>query len=303
MASSSASSGMSYEGSYFTPDKWFAFQDGFTRSEVSSSSTTSGSSSASGSSQSDSESWSDSEGEADIPIFFPTPFEELSSVQYYTLDEQLTELTAALKQQFQRHCFIQIRQQETQPMLVPYVVPVTAFTYNRQMLDYYIQRQHEKQHALPASEIDSLLELQEENLLQAARPTAAILEPEDDRQTINLIPQGNAFVPAASMSKPIWNRTDVLPKTAHRKRGPQPDRENHEKVASIIWAYGENWTTDDNLLEICEELDRQKVPVPKTWLTRKDGVSRTWSRGRHHYQHLVVKAIKDRLKAAESAKP
>jgi hypothetical protein len=56
----------------------------------------------SGSSNSDSQSWSDSESETDIPIFFPVPFEELSSVQYYPLDEQLTELTAALKEQYQR---------------------------------------------------------------------------------------------------------------------------------------------------------------------------------------------------------
>jgi len=28
----------------------------------------------------------------------------------------MTELTGALKNQFQRHCFIQIRQQETQPI-------------------------------------------------------------------------------------------------------------------------------------------------------------------------------------------
>ena len=84
----------------------------------------------------------------------PTPFEELSSVQYYSLDEQLTELTAALKQQFQRHCFIQIRQQETQPMLVPFVEPVTTFTCNRAMLDFYIKQQHQKQDALSSSEID-----------------------------------------------------------------------------------------------------------------------------------------------------
>lgn len=31
-----------------------------------------------------------------IPIFFPVPFKELSSVQYYSVDEQLTQLTAAL---------------------------------------------------------------------------------------------------------------------------------------------------------------------------------------------------------------
>ena len=100
---------------------------------------------------------------------------------------------------------------------------------------------------------------------------------------------------------PIWTRTEVPEssfKTQDRKRGPKADIENHEKVVLIVRAFGEAWTSDENLLEICEELDRQEVPVPKTWATRSDGVARTWSRGRHHYQHLVVKAIKDRLKAA-----
>ena len=110
----------------------------------------------------------------------------------------------------------------------------------------------------------------------------------------------------SAASKSIWNRSGSaeaadVPKALARKRGPQPDMENHEKVVKIIRAYGENWTSDDNLLEICEELDRQEVPVPKTWATRSDGVARSWSRGRHHYQYLVIKAIKDRLKAAAPA--
>ena len=83
-----------------------------------------------------------------------------------------------------------------------------------------------------------------------------------------------------------------------RKRGPKADSYNHDKVVSIVQAFGEAWTTDDNLMERCEELDRQKVPVSKTWATRSDGVAHTWTRGRHHYHHLVIKAIKDRLKAA-----
>ena len=140
-ASGSASFAGTMSGqSFYTPDNWFSSPiGGITASDALSS----GSTNSNSSGYSDSESYSSSESEADIPIFFPTPFEELSSVQYYSLDEQLTELTAALKQQFQRHCFIQIRQQETQPMLVPFVEPVTTFTYNRNMLDFYVKRQHE----------------------------------------------------------------------------------------------------------------------------------------------------------------
>jgi hypothetical protein len=269
-ASASASfSGMSSGQSFYTPDNWFGSPaPGFTSTEAQSS----GSTSSSSSGYSDSESYSTSESEADIPIFFPTPFEELSSVQYYSLDEQLTELTAALKQQFQRHCFIQIRQQETQPMLVPFVEPVTTFTYNRQMLDYYIKRQHERQQALPAAEVDVLLEEQEKALLKAVAPRiASQIEAGAEPITIEVLPTPQT-VPAA----PIWNRVassqaSTQPLSAlPRKRGPKADTENHDKVASIITAYGEAWTTDENLMEICDELDRQKIPAPKTWAAAED---------------------------------
>ena len=63
----------------------------------------------------------ETESEADIPIFVPVPFQELSSIQHYTPEEQLLEFTAALKEQFPRHCFIKIHQKDTQPMLVPFV--------------------------------------------------------------------------------------------------------------------------------------------------------------------------------------
>ena len=261
--------------------------------------TTSGSNSSTSEGYSDSDSYSSSESEADIPIFVPTPFEELSSVQYYSLDEQLTELTAALKQQFQRHCFIQIRQQETQPMLVPFVEPVTTFTYNRAMLDFYIQQQHQRQRALSSYEIAILLAKQESSLLEAAAPSISMPRLiEASGQVIDISPM---TLPATSS---IWNRAPfsqqppILAMPIPRKRGPKADSYNHDKVVSIVQAFGEAWTTDDNLMERCEELDRQKVPVSKTWATRSDGVAHTWTRGRHHYHHLVIKAIKDRLKAA-----
>ena len=180
-------------------------------------------------------------------------------------------------------------------MLVPFVEPVTTFTYNRTMLDYYIKRQHEKQEALPAAEVDLLLDQQETALLEAAAATIGT----SSRQTaIEMVPTAP---PPPDPAAPIWTRTEIPEsafKTQDRKRGPKADTENHEKVVLIVRAFGEAWTSDDSLLEICEELDRQEVPAPKTWATRTDGIARTWSRGRHHYQHLVIKAIKDRLKAA-----
>ena len=180
------------------------------------------------------------------------------------MEEQLTELASALKLQFQRHCFIQIRQNETQPMLVPFVEPVLTFTYNRTNLDYYVKRQHEKQEALPAAEVDLLLDKQETALLEAA---AANILASPGQAAIEMI--SNAPQPP-DPAAPIWTRTEIPEsafKTQERKRGPKADTENHEKVVLIVRAFGEAWTSDDSLLEICEELDRQEVPAPKTWAT------------------------------------
>ena len=185
-------------------------------------------------------------------------------------------------------------------MLVPFVEPVTTFTYSRKNLDWYIERQHQKQWALPAAEVDRLLEKQETALLQAAQSRSEGPPPAD----AGAVEPTESEPPDLAGDSPIWNRTpqsaDQVPPTASRKRGPKPDRENYAKVAALIRSYGENWTTDDNLVEICDELDRQGVPVPKTWLMRKEGPARSWSRGRQNYAHLVIKAIKDRCKAASS---
>lgn len=246
----------------------------------------------------------------DIPIFFPVPFKELSSIQYYSVEEQLTQLTAAMKNQFQRHCFIQIRQQDTQPMLVPFVEPVTTFNYSRKNLDWYVGRQHEKQNALPAADVDRLLVEQEAALLRTITPATMPDETVKAEFAIsNSLPEHTR-----EPRKPIWDRagnSSIWANTAkkepgktqkpQRKRGPKPDVENHQRVAAIIRRYEGDWILDDNLIEICETLDQQHVPIPKTWPSRTDGKSHTWSRAFQNYPTLVIKAIKDRCKAAQAA--
>ena len=148
-------------GEFFQPTDWF--------SAPSSSGTSAGQSrssfSFSGSGHSTSESFSDSESVADIPIFVPVPFKELSSIQYHTLEEQLHDMNAALKEQFERHCFIKIRQQDTQPMLVPFV---KSFYTTKANLEWYKQKKFGEHNALGPAEIDLLLEARERALLKAA---------------------------------------------------------------------------------------------------------------------------------------
>jgi hypothetical protein len=102
----------------------------------------------------DSSAESESESEADIPVFVPVPFKELSSVQHYTPEEQILQFAAALKHQFQRHCFIKIHQKETQPMLVPFVEDFQTPPHN---VEWYVDKLFAAQKALPAAEVDKLL--------------------------------------------------------------------------------------------------------------------------------------------------
>lgn len=171
--SSSGFTNAASSGEMFTPAAWF---DGMPNLQGTSQNWVEGSSSGSSSmygesssyTESYSESRSEGEAEADVPIFIPVPFQELSSVQYYTPEEQLIELTAALKEQYGRHCFIKISNQKTQPMLVPFVEDFYTSEKNR---TWYFDKEFKKQMALSRGEVDELLEIQEQALIKKAEAT------------------------------------------------------------------------------------------------------------------------------------
>lgn len=171
--SSSASGFMSgaASGDAFVPGDWFSgpVQVGTTSFE------SSAFSSSVSTSEMQADGYSESDGVADIPIFIPVPFQELSSVQYYSMEEQLVEITAALKEQYGRHCFIKIHNQTTQPLLVPFV---RQFYTSAASQDWYRQKQLQKQNALSLAEVDDLLESQEHALLKAASTQTEPITPE-----------------------------------------------------------------------------------------------------------------------------
>lgn len=156
-------------GQSFTPGDWFGSPTQIGLSSVASS----GTSTADGISKSHATTHSESEGVADIPIFIPMPFRELSSVQYYSLEEQLMALTAALKEQPARQCFVKINQQSTQQMIVP---TVSDFYTTQANKEWYFDKQMNQQDALPPEQIDILLKDQERSLVEAAS-TASKEEP------------------------------------------------------------------------------------------------------------------------------
>jgi hypothetical protein len=158
-SSGSGYSSGSSSGEFFGPEQWFGSSGASGRSA----SDSSGSSSMSGSGSSGSDSYGDSESVADIPVFVPVPFEELSSIQYYSLEEQLIELTAALKEQYARHCFIKLPGEEAEPMLVP---KVEQFYTAPKNIAWYEDKLLTKNNALPAAEVDRLIAAADRVLLE-----------------------------------------------------------------------------------------------------------------------------------------
>jgi hypothetical protein len=61
------------------------------------------------------------EGEADMPIFIPVPFKEISSITPYSLEETLWELSDRLMEQYQRHFMIRIPGKPTRAAVTPFV--------------------------------------------------------------------------------------------------------------------------------------------------------------------------------------
>ena len=147
------SSGMglsSSHGTFFTPPEWFG------ASQIVGTSESSGTSSSSiqGHHTNETDFDGTSESESDVPILLPVPFKELSSIQYFSVEEQLLELTAALKEQFGRHCFIKIHHQQTQPLRVPLVLP--PYT-SAKSLSWYKTRLLERGGAVAAQTVDATI--------------------------------------------------------------------------------------------------------------------------------------------------
>lgn len=159
---------------FFTGGMWLDNPQSMTESN--SSSFSSLDSSSSFSSESYSSSYSESEGEADVPVFAPVPFQELSSVQYYTPEEQLLGLTQALKLNQQRHCFIQLPNQETQPLLVPLV---KDFYISEESIKRYATQKAKNAGSISPEEADQRIAQDVKNLLSINLPEEVFETPEE----------------------------------------------------------------------------------------------------------------------------
>ena len=164
----SGESAASLQGQFFEAEAWYSGELVGT-----SMSATAGTSSASGNHWNETDFEGQAEGEADVPILIPVPFQELSSVQYFTFEEQMIQLTAALKGQFGRHCFIKIHHQKTQPLRVPLIR--SHYTPEKSIAEYQT-RKLAAEGAQTAAVVDECIARQDEELRRAV--TRAAKEPE-----------------------------------------------------------------------------------------------------------------------------
>ena len=154
-------------------------------------------------SQSDSESESETEGETVVPVWVPIPIQELGSEAEANRETKLSRVAQLLKEQMQQHCFIKLDTDKTQPLLVPFV---RDFGLPEQSLLEYQQEVYQKQHALPAADVDLLLEESRQKFLAAACHTDDLDLPDTPLEpAVEALPK-----PKTSKKKQpapgLWNR-------------------------------------------------------------------------------------------------
>lgn len=157
------------------------------------------------------------ESESDIPILLPVPFQELSSVQFCTAEEQLMELTAALKEQFPRHCFLKLTEQKTQPLLVPFISQPYTTRNNR---TWYQDRVMTKQRAISGQAADKIIAAQEEEL----------------RKMVSLVPKlDGPYEPAARLTpfEPVVAAANPARKPKPKKGTDVPQKNKASKKSPL----------------------------------------------------------------------
>jgi hypothetical protein len=108
---------------------------------------------------------STTEGESVIPVWVPVPIQELGSETEWSREEKLSKAAEMLKTQQQRHCFIKLDTERTQSLEIPFV---EEYSVSRESLLEYENETYKAQGALPASDVDQLVEENEKRFLLAA---------------------------------------------------------------------------------------------------------------------------------------
>ena len=255
-------------------------------------------------------------GETVVPFLKPKAVKEQLPDVEWTLEEKRSRVAEMIINQPQRHCFVKLDTGTTVAMIVqdvkdPGLSETSLLEYQRDV--------YKKQGALPASEVDRLLEESHQNFLASATQTIDI-SPEDESTGLlaESAPQRRNRAPEEI--PPLWTgwrtgsrqpaaATDTdqpspakQPSSRRRRPGPTQDLENQLKVVEITSRFGEAWDTENNLFEVCQALEDAGVPVPPKWWSRKEVKAQTWKTALRNNPKAVKTAIRDRIKAVRRAK-
>jgi hypothetical protein len=172
---STSSSGQSFSSSSTVPgtfgaqgtEGWFSQGESINNSSSDSYSDFSSDSHSEFSSEggSEGESQFKSEGDAEVPVWVPIPVQELGSEAEWSREDKVSKVAEMLKHQQERHCFIKMDTEATQPLKIPFV---RDYSQSDQYLLEYEKAVYEAQGAIAGPEVDLLLEENETRFLAAA---------------------------------------------------------------------------------------------------------------------------------------
>lgn len=163
------------------------FTEGTAQSESSGISEADGEGWSSSSSSSESESFTESTS----TVFVPIPVQELGSETEWSLEEKRSKVAELLKTQQQRHCFVKIDTQKTEPLLID------------RLRDFYLTREEVQQYKLEA--------FAEQQAISAAAADQHLLE--DEQRFLNVVQAERAYEPQDSPTL-----EDKKPKAVRSKR-------------------------------------------------------------------------------------
>jgi len=167
---SSSSDGFSMGTGMGMPDGMGGVEGWFSQSESTSRASTDGYSDVSSefeaAGESRSEGKAQAEGETVVPVWVPIPVQELGSESEWSREEKVSKVAEILKTQPQRHCFIKLDTEKTQPLMVPFVQEYRISQDN--LLDYQYEV-YQTQAALTAAQVDHLIAENETKFLSQAQ--------------------------------------------------------------------------------------------------------------------------------------
>jgi len=132
----------------------------------------------------DAETTTESESTTTFPVLVPEMGEQLSSVYYETLEEQLYQFMAVLTAQQQRQAMVRVvGQNESLPIEVPFVSTVEP---SRRQLERQLEDCAQAACFLPVSEATKLVERRQKEFLALGK--RKIIQPDVDRATIEIQP-------------------------------------------------------------------------------------------------------------------